>query len=207
MSPEKGKPPEGGNPGQGPQQSEVYREMMMTETLESIETVEAPQPKRPIGPIIWETILQMENDGRLITRRNLREVTGLSYEQIDESIKRLETQGKVIKAGGGLIEVVPLYPAERAQSLVALPDGRVKWELADGGATAGGVEAVLTPPEARRIGMLFAGFARQFEEMEISNKALMRTAELAQEVRQLKRELAALKQPKNEAQMDLLSPS
>lgn len=80
MNPEKGKPPEGGHPGQGPEQSKVYREMMMTETLESIETVEAPQPKRPIGPIIWETILQLENDGRLITRRNLREVTGLSYE-------------------------------------------------------------------------------------------------------------------------------
>lgn len=197
MSPEKGKPPEGGNPGQGPEQSEVYREMMMTETLESIEAIEAPQPKRPIGPIIWETILQLENDGRLITRRNLREVTGLSYEQIDESIKRLETQGKVIKAGGGLIEVVPLYPPERVQSVTPLPDGRVKWEMGD-------VLVEFTPTEIDRHAMLFAGFARRFDDLEMSNKALVRTAELAQEVRQLKRELAALKQPKDLAQMTLL---
>lgn len=170
----------------------------MTETLESIESIEAPQPKRPIGPIVWETILQMENDGRLISRRNLRDVTGLSYEQIDECIKRLETSGKVIKAGGGLIEVVPLYPPERVQSLIPLPDGRVKWEIADG------AEEVFTPSEVRRHAMLFAGFARQFEDLEMSNKALIRTAELALEVRQLRREIAALKQPKDVAQMELL---
>lgn len=169
----------------------------MTETLESIESIEAPQPKRPIGPIVWETILQMENDGRMITRRNLREVTGLSYEQIDESIKRLETSGKVIKAGGGIIEVLPLYPPERVQSLTPLPDGRVKWEMGD-------VYAEFTPTEADRHAMLFSGFARRFNDLEMSNKALMRTAELALEVRQLRREVAALKQPKNEAQMDLL---
>ena len=169
----------------------------MTETLESIETVEAPQPKRPIGPIIWETILQLENDGRLITRRNLREVTGLSYEQIDESIKRLESSGKVIKAGGGLIEVVPLYPPERVQSVTPLPDGRVKWEMGD-------VLVEFTPTEIDRHAMLFSGFARRFEDLEVSNKALMRVSELALEVKQLKREIAALKQPKNDAQMDLL---
>jgi hypothetical protein len=197
MTPEKGKPPEGGNPGQGPEQSEVYREMMMTETLDTIETIEAPQPKRPIGPIVWETILQMANDGRLITRRNLREVTGLSYEQIDECVKRLEDGGKVIKAGGGLIEVVPLYPPERVQSLTPLPDGRVKWEMGD-------VYAEFTPTEVDRHAMLFAGFARRFDDLEMSNKALMRTAELALEVKQLKREVAALKQPKDERQMDLL---
>lgn len=198
MTPEKGKPPEGGNPGlSGPEQARFYREMMMTETIESIETVEAPQPKRPIGPIVWETILQLANDGRLITRRNLREVTGLSYEQIDECVKRLEDGGKVIKAGAGLIEVVPLYPPQRAQSLTTLPDGRVKWEIGD-------VLVEFTPTEARDHSMLFAGFARQFEELEISNKALARTAELALEVKQLKREVAALKQPKDERQMDLL---
>lgn len=169
----------------------------MTETLESTEAIAAPSPKRPIGPIVWETILQMENDGRLISRRNLREVTGLSYEQIDECIKRLETSGKVIKAGGGLIEVVPLYPPQRPQSLTTLPDGLVKWEMGD-------VLVEFSPTEARDHSILFAGFARQFEELERSNKALMRTAELALAVRQLQREVAALKQTKDVAQLPLL---
>ena len=47
-------------------------------------------------------------------------------------------------------------------------------------------------------------FARRFDDLEMSNKALVRTAELALEVRQLKREIAALKQQKDEAQMSLL---
>ncbi len=174
----------------------------MTETLESTEAIAAPSPKRPIGPIVWETILQMENDGRLISRRNLREVTGLSYEQIDECIKRLETSGKVIKAGSGLIEVVPLYPAERVQSLTPLPDGRVKWEMADG------ADELFTPSEARRHAMLFSGFARQFEDLEMSNKALIRTAELTAEVRELRRRLAAfeaaMRKPEDVAQLPLL---
>lgn len=174
----------------------------MTETLESTEAIAAPTPKRPIGPIVWETILQMENDGRLITRRNLREATGLSYEQIDECIKRLEASDKVIKAGGGLIEVVPQYNAERAQSLTFMPDGHVKWEMADG------AEEIFSPPEAYKHGMLFLAFARKYEDMEQSNKALIRTAELTAEVRELRRRLAAfeaaMRKPENVAQLPLL---
>lgn len=159
----------------------------MTEAIATTDAVAARPPKLPIGAIVWETILQLENDGRLITRRNLREVTGLSYEQIDESIKRLETNGKVIKAGGGLIEVVPLYPAERAQSLTALPDGLMKWEIGD-------FCIELTPPEMRKHAMMLAGFARQYDDIEGSNKALVRNAELNEQLRDVRRELRQLKQ-------------
>lgn len=160
----------------------------MNDTLEPTDTPAAPKlPKRPIGEIIWETVLQMADDCRLITRRNLREVTGLSYDQIDESIKRLEASGKVIKAGAGLIEVVPLYPAERAQSLTALPDGLMKWEIGD-------FCIELTPPEIRKHAMMLAGFARQFDDIEGSSKALVRNAELNDQLREVRRELRQLKQ-------------
>ncbi|MGN8004358.1 hypothetical protein ACTJKQ_14340 [Acidovorax sp. 22279] len=157
----------------------------------------ANEEKATTGQIIWETIVGLTNDERDISRQVLRDATGLSYEVIDDHIKRLETAGKVFKVGKGLIKVVPLYPPERAQSLTALPDGRVKFEIGD-------EYLVLTPPEARRHGLLFTGFARTFEDIEGSNKALIRTAELADEVRQLRREIAALKKPKNDAQFDLL---
>lgn len=159
----------------------------MTEALATTDAVGARPPKLPIGAIVWETILQLENDGRLITRRNLREVTGLSYEQIDECVKRLEDKGTVIKAGGGLIEVVPQYPAERAQSLTALPDGIVKWEIGD-------FCIELTPPEIRKHAMMLAGFARQYDDIEGSNKALVRSAELNEQLRDVRRELRQLKQ-------------
>lgn len=159
----------------------------MTEALATTDAVGARSPKLPIGAIVWETILQLENDGRLITRRNLREVTGLSYEQIDECVKRLEDKGTVIKAGSGLIEVVPQYPAERAQSLTALPDGIVKWEIGD-------FCIELTPPEIRKHAMMLAGFARQYDDIEGSNKALVRSAELNDQLRDVRRELKQLKQ-------------
>jgi hypothetical protein len=162
-----------------------------------VRTTAPHEEKATTGQIIWETIIGLTNDERDITRQVLRDITGLSYDLIDDHIKRLETAGKVFKVGKGLIKVVPLYPPERAQSVTALPDGRVKFEIGDD-------YLVLTPPEARRHGLLFTGFARTFEDIEASNKALIRTIELNDRIRELERTVAALKQPKNEAQLDLL---
>lgn len=144
------------------------------------------EPKRPVGAIIWETVVGLANDERSITRRVLQDATGLSYEVIDDHIKRLETAGKVIKAGKGLIEIVPIYPPERPQSLTAMPSGIVKWEIGD-------ICLELTPPEMRRHAMMAVGFARQFEDIEASNKALIRNAELNDELRDVRRELMQLK--------------
>ena len=141
------------------------------------------EEKATTGQIIWETIVGLTNDERSITRQVLRDATGLSYDVIDDHIKRLETAEKVIKVGKGLIEIKPLYPEERVQSLVALPNGKVKWEMGD-------LYAEFTPPEIRRHAMLVYGFARQYEDIEGSNKALIRTAELAHELR---KEVAARK--------------
>ena len=51
----------------------------------------------------------------------------------------------------------------------------------------------LTPPEARRHGLLFAGFARQLDEINDSNKALIRTGELTNWVGQLQQEMQGIK--------------
>lgn len=142
--------------------------------------------KRPVGEIIWETVVGLANEERSITRRVLQDATGLSYEVIDDHIKRLETAGKVVKAGKGLIEVVPIYPPERPQSLTAMPSGIVKWEIGDSC-----VE--LTPPEMRRHAMMAIGFARQFEDIEGSNRALIRSGELTEQIVDIRRELTALR--------------
>lgn len=165
--------------------------MMLTHTVPHEE-------KATTGQIIWETIVGLTNDERSITRQVLRDVTGLSYEVIDDHIKKLENSGRIIKVGKGLIEVVPLYPPERVQSFTPLPNGKVKWEMGD-------ILVEFTPPEARRHAMMFTGFARQFEDIEQSNKALIRTAELADRIRDLERTIAALRKPRDDGQMELLS--
>ena len=124
----------------------------------------ATELKRPVGEIIWETVVGLANDERSISRRVLRDVTGLSYELIDDHIKRLETAGKVIKAGKGLIEVVPIYPPERPQSFTAMPSGIVKWEIGD-------ICVELTPPEMRRHAMM-ANFGWHLEGTDRDGKFL-----------------------------------
>lgn len=145
------------------------------------------EKKRPTGQIIWETIVGLVNEDRAITRKVLRDITGFGFSIIDDHLNRLETSGKVIKAGSGLIEVLPLYAAERPQSLTVLPSGLVKFEIGD-------QYVELTPPEARRHGLLFAGFARQFEDISGSNKALIRTGELTGRIENVYRELQELRQ-------------
>nr|WP_296015943.1 hypothetical protein [uncultured Acidovorax sp.] len=52
--------------------------------------------------------------------------------------------------------------------------------------------------------MMFTGFARRFEDLELSNTALIRTAELADRIRELERTVAALRKPRDDGQMDLI---
>ena len=144
------------------------------------------EEKRPTGQIIWETVVGLSNEDRVITRQVLRDVTGLPLSIIDDHVERLVTYGKVVKAGKGMIQVVPLYPSERPQSITVLPSGLVKFEIGD-------QYIELTPPEARRHGLLFAGFARQLDEINDSNKALIRTGELTNWVGQLQQEMQAIK--------------
>ncbi|KJA11303.1 hypothetical protein RP29_06145 [Acidovorax temperans] len=144
------------------------------------------EEKRPTGQIIWETMVGLANEERSITRQVLRDVTGLSFTIIDDHVERLVTRGKIVKAGKGLIQVVPLYPTERPQSLTVLPSGLVKFEIGD-------QYIELTPPEARRHALLFAGFARQFEEISGSNKALIRTGELSNWMGEIHQEVLAIK--------------
>ena len=144
------------------------------------------EEKRPTGQIVWETIVGLANEERSITRQVLRDLTGLAFGIIDDHVERLATHGKVVKAGKGLIQVVPLYPSERPQSLTVLPSGLVKFEIGD-------QYIELTPPEARRHGLLFAGFARQLDDIHGSNKALIRTGELTNRIGEIQQELLAIK--------------
>lgn len=156
------------------------------------------KPRSASATLIWETMVDLTNDERSISRQILRDATGLTMTVIDDHIARLETIGKIVKVGKGLVEIVQTFPPERIQSLTPLPNGKVKWEMHD-------IYAEFTPPEARRHAVMFLGFARQFEDIEGSNRALIRTAELADRIRDLEKQVVALKKPKDDAQMDMLT--
>lgn len=158
----------------------------------------APEEKRATGTIVWEAIIDLTNDERSISRQILRDATGLSLTWIDDHVNRLETAGKIIKVGKGLIELVHEFPPARHASITELTNGAVKLELGD-------AYLELAPKEARTLGRLLAGHARQFEDIEGSNKALIRTAELADRIRDLERQVVALKRVKDDAQLDLLA--
>jgi hypothetical protein len=97
---------------------------------------------------------------------------------------------------GGNVGVIG-YPPERVQSLTPLPRGKVKRGIGD-------ILVEFTPTEVWRHSMMFTGFARRFEDLELSNTALIRTAELADRIRELERTVAALRKPRDDGQMDLI---
>ena len=64
------------------------------------------KPRTASGTLIWEAMVDLANDERSISRQILRDTTGLTMTVIDDHIARLETIGKIIKVGKGLVEIV-----------------------------------------------------------------------------------------------------
>ena len=158
---------------------------------------ELVKPRSASATLIWETMVDLTNDERSISRQILRAATGLTITVIDDHIARLETIGKIIKVGKGLVEIVREFEKARTPSVTELDSGIVKLEIGD-------YCLDLVPKEARTVARMLSGYARQFEDIEGSNRALIRTAELADRVRAMEKIIKGLKAPKDDAQMDLL---
>lgn len=149
--------------------------------------------------IIWEAITELTNAGRLISRQVLRDLTGLKITIIDDHVERLDENGKIRRIGSGLIEVVEVYPPARAISVTETESGWVTAEMGD-------LVWQMQPKEARKLARLLMGYSTQLEELEGSHSALLRTTELANQVRELRTQITRMQrsaQAQNQQQMPL----
>jgi hypothetical protein len=101
---------------------------------------------------VYQAIVDICNAHRTATRGVISKVTGLKMAQVDDHVKNLKDDGKIVSPVNGVFEPVAEWPEERPISKTVLPSGIVKVELGDS-------YLELTPHEARTLGQMFYGEA------------------------------------------------
>lgn len=157
---------------------------------------QAAEAQQTTAHLVWDAVLSLAAEERSISRQVLRDVTGLALSIIDDHVERLIQRDKLRKVGKGLLEVVQRFRESRPFCLIDLPNGELKVEIGDD-------LLELTPNEAMRLGRSLMGRARALDDLEDSNKALIRVSELAYRVRQLEQQNRALKQVRCDKQAAL----
>jgi len=136
-----------------------------------------PQPvRRGVGELVFQTILDLHNAGRIATRPVVVSMTGQSYSVVDDHVKRMLEDGRLRRVAPGVFEPVEEMPPAQAISLTVLPSGMAKLEVGD-------ACLELNPADRRCIGNLFRGSSEELTSLQGAR-------ELADAVAELKRQLA-----------------
>lgn len=148
-------------------------------------TDETPTAKSN-AQLVWDACVDLANREKAINRKALAELTGLKPAIVDDHVERFVTHGRLIRKGYGILEIVEQFPEARTISKTVHPSGLVKLEIGDS-------VLDLTPKESRTMAMLFGPEMHVVQDIESGNYALARMAELAQQVRELQRQVTALR--------------
>lgn len=159
----------------------------------------AHDDRRTSSNLILEAAEELHNLEQLVTRDSLAQHTGLKPGIIDDRLKVLVGDGRLVRVERGVY--MPLAPHKPARQIshTELPDGTVVLDIGD--------EVMhLTPKEARTLGAMLGARALQATQIELGNQAAVMAAELALKVRKLEREVKALRAVPDVSsdQMDLL---
>jgi len=111
-------------------------------------------PRSQSGPTILQTIIDLHNSNRQATRQVLVEETGLSYDIVDDHVKRMSEQGKIRRVLPGVFEPIDQVE-DRAVSVTHMPKGTAKLEIGD-------LCVELTSRELRMVAMAVGGAALLF---------------------------------------------
>lgn len=155
--------------------------------------------KRTNADLVLEAVEDLHRLEQIVTRETLADHTGLKLSIIDDRLKALVIDGKIVRVQRGVYVPVAQHPPARPISHTELPDGTVVLDIGD--------DVIhLTPREARTLGGMLGTKAIQASQIDLGNQAALMAAELAFKVRRLERELAAVRSViPVEAQLDLLS--
>lgn len=105
--------------------------------------------------LIYQCILDLTNTNRAATRQVISNMTGLKMTIVDDHVKRMKDDGKLISPVNGVFEPVEDAPVDRAVSITYLSNGRVKLEIGDDCLD-------LTMREASNVGAATAGAGLKF---------------------------------------------
>lgn len=123
-------------------------------TPEAFNPVSISKPRRAqnrdLSPLIYQTVLDLNNAGRQASRQVLMETLDLKYQVIDDHVKRLVDDGKLRRVANGVFEAIVDYPEMSAISHTWLPDGFIKIEIGD-------FVVTLAPPQQRALARMLMG--------------------------------------------------
>ncbi|MES2247602.1 MAG: hypothetical protein V4645_09990 [Pseudomonadota bacterium] len=135
--------------------------------------------------LVLEAVQDLHAQEQIVTRETLAELTGLKLTVIDDRLGTLADDGAILRVQRGVYVPAPRHPPARPMSKTVMPDGMVKIEIGD--------EVLsLTPREDRALANLMAGAAAQAAAIETGRNTAILAAELAEQVKQLRRKVDAL---------------
>jgi hypothetical protein len=127
--------------------------------------------------LVYQTIVDLHNAGRVATRSVVKDLTGLNYGVVDDHVKRMLEDGRLRRVVAGVFEPVEEMPSARAVSLTRLPNGMAKIEIGDH-------VIDVVPSEERQLASMLAGRA-------VEMSGLQNARELTDNVTELRRLLTA----------------
>lgn len=124
---------------------------MIPETLHPSPTQKPRrEQRRDLAPLIYQTVVDLQQAGRQASRQVLMEELDLKYSIVDDHIKRLVDEGRLRRVANGVFEPVIEYPEMNAISYTWLPDGFIKIEIGD-------FVVTLAPPQQRALARMLMG--------------------------------------------------
>ncbi|WP_431106641.1 hypothetical protein [Variovorax paradoxus] len=149
--------------------------------------------------LVLEAVQDLHAQEQIVTRETLAELTGLKLSVIDDRLGNLIDDGAILRVQRGVYVPAPQHPPARPMSKTVMPDGMVKIEIGDEVLT-------LTPREDRALANLMAGAAAQAVAIETGRNTAILAAELSEQVKQLRRHVAALEARIDPNQAQLFEP-
>ncbi|MEZ2297261.1 hypothetical protein [Variovorax sp. RCC_210] len=135
--------------------------------------------------LVLEAVQDLFNQEQIVTRETLAELTGLKLSVIDDRLGTLADDGAILRVQRGVYVPAPRHPPARPMSKTVMPDGMVKIEIGDEVLT-------LTPREDRALANLMAGAAAQAAAIETGRNTALLAAEMGEQIKHLRRQVAAL---------------
>lgn len=147
---------------------------------------------------VYDAAISLWEIGKHSTRERLSDIIDIPPEKLDEHLRMLKDAGRLRAVERGVFEPVFEYRLPRPISKTILQNGYRKVEVGD-------LCMELTPQEARNLGIEMAGEMQQYGEIQSNRENRQLIFDLGSMVRELRKEVASLKDKHDKRQLDLLA--
>jgi len=139
--------------------------------------------RRTNKQLVLEAVEDLHRLEQIVTRETLADHTGLKLSIIDDRLKALLNDEKIIRVQRGVFVPVVQHPPARPISVTQLPDGTVVCDIGDD-------VMKLTPREARMFSVAMAGYSQQAAQIDLGQHTAHIASDLSRRLREMERALA-----------------